>query len=299
MITHKQLLKFDEDQRKLFDFMGIGYPYRRPKSQWCKKPDRTKILTLNDPHRPYQNPVVHEHIEAKEKDAGMFFCGGDWGDYYSKSRFRKTRHQKFSDELRSVFLGLEWASTHWQDVRIMIGNHDNRPEKHVVTRLNDSVDILIMTESNMLERLASHFDNIKIVGTQLDKTDINLTHLYQLGDIIFTHVELGLKQNSATLDRVENSLTEWSETLQLKPFRVIAQSHNHRGTKEEGRVTRFLLPTASNPFSVGFEYIYSSRMIGRPPVVGYANFYQSHGVTDTNRSQIIKFQVNNGKTQPL
>jgi hypothetical protein len=49
----------------------------------------------------------------------------------------------------------------------------------------------------------------------------------------------------------------------------------------------FMLPTASDPYSLGFEYAFSSRMIGDPPAVGYTVFYQDNGETDFNASDNV------------
>jgi hypothetical protein len=299
-MTRKQAEKYEVDQERLFNFMHLPFPYRRPK-QILTKPERGKLLIISDPHVIYENRIVHKHIEANDKDAETVIVTGDLGDYYSKSRFRKTRYVSFTEELAGVFRYLEWLATNFKSVKVMIGNHDNRPEKYVVGRLdNGSVDLLIMTEQNLLQHLAANFDNIDVVGTQLDATDINLTHIYQYGDIVFTHGEISMKQNSANLDRVEEYLDNWKHVLNLKPFRVIAQGHNHRDSSDSSKDRkRFLLPTASNPFSVGFEYIYGSRMIGKPPAIGYSVFHQYEGETDVNESQNIIFRVRHGRTEPL
>ena len=299
-MTHTQAVKFRSDQERLFEFMHLPFPYRRPKSQWLPRPNRNKILSLSDPHVQFHNRVVFSHALKNEKDAATLVVPGDLGDYYSKSRFKKTRVVPFNQELRAVFFILEWMATNWRDVRIMIGNHDNRPEKHLLNTLGSEIDLLIITEANMLKQLAAYFDNVRLVGTQLDKTDINLTHIYQHGDIIFTHGEISLKANSANLDRVQTYLSDWGGLLNLRPWRVIAQGHNHRDTIDSsGPYKRFLLPTASNPFSPGFEYIYSSRMIGRPPSIGYSIFYQYNGETDCNGSKNVIFPVRHGRTEPL
>lgn len=298
-MNEAQTLRWEEDQQRLFSFMQIPWPYVPPAHEWAEKTDPTKIVSLSDPHEPYSAWQVLEHIQNHEKDAETVIVPGDLGDYYSKSRFRKTRHQSFAEELKSVFIRLEWLSKHWKVVKVMLGNHDNRPEKHMAQITEGSVDMLIMTESNMLERLISFFPNVELVGVQLDKTDTKLSHIYQHGDILFTHGELSLKSSTGILDRVEDYLDEWSDILQLKPYRVLAQAHNHRGSKEEGRRTRFLLPTASNPYGIGLEYIYGPRMIGKPPTIGYSVFYQKDGVTDTNRSHNVKFEIRDGQIQPL
>jgi predicted phosphodiesterase len=300
-MTRKQSEKYETDQERLFRFMKLPYPYHRP-PQALAPITAGKILCISDPHVPYQNAVVHRHIQKHERDAETVVVSGDLGDYYSRSRFRKTRYVPFCDELAAVFQYLEWLATNFRTVRVMIGNHDNRPEKHVVGAIEGTgrVDLLIMTEQNMLKHLAAHFDNIEVVGAQLDSTDINLTHIYQHGDIIFTHGEISLKANSANLDRVEEYLDNWKHILDLAPFRVVAQGHNHRDSVDSSKDRkRFLLPTASDPFSIGFEYIYGSRMQGKPPAIGYSVFHQYKGVTDVNDSKNIVFPVRHGRTESI
>lgn len=298
-MTERQVERFNENQKKLFEFMGLEYPYRRPQPKYPKT-DPDKILVISDPHEPYGNEVVMRHLRENERDAGLVIVPGDVGDYYSKSRFRKTKHQSFKEELRGIFMRLEWLSLHWKQSLVMIGNHDNRPEKKISAIFGDETELLIMTEQNLLDLLASYFPNIKLVGTQLDGTDTYLTHIYQHGDAIFTHGELSAKQGTMVLDRVEGWLDQWSQHLKLRPYRVLMQAHNHRDLNQYyGQRKRVLLPTASDPFGLGLEYIYGSRMIGTPPAVGYTVMYQRNGITDINRIHNIIFEVKNGRTQPL
>jgi hypothetical protein len=170
----------------------------------------------------------------------------------------------------------------------MIGNHDNRPEKTISNLFEGNVDLLIMTEQNLLKYIASYFDNVEIVGTQLDNRDFILTHIYQFGDIVFTHGELSRVQKTATLEYISKYLYRWSEMLELKPYTFIAQAHNHTDLKTTmGRERWYSLPTACDPYSMGMEYIFGSRMVGNPPSVGYTLFYQFHGVTDYNLSNNV------------
>ena len=300
MMTERQAQRWEEDARVLFQFMGLDWPYIRPLPCWAETVDPHKIVTIADPHRPYGNQVVLNHIAKNERDAGTVLVTGDAGDYYSRSRFKKKKHEPFSRELRSVFDFLEWLATNWRNALVMIGNHDDRPEKHVGGMLDDA-ESLIMTESNMLDTLAGFFDNVKIVGHQIPGTAVNLTHIYQHGDIIFTHGELSARQDSAILTRIDNYIANWANHIKLEPWRVLAQSHNHRENfkKTSRGKAWFLLPTASDPYGTGFEYIYSPRMIGEPPDVGYNVFYQVDGETVFNRCQSYVFQVRGGRTLPL
>lgn len=254
--------------------------------------DSDKLLVLADPHEPYGNERVFEICETNEKHCGSVVVPGDVGDYYSKSRFRKTRNQSFQDEVRAVFRRLEWLATHWKKVYVMIGNHDNRPEKLIAD--STPVDLLILTERNLLGRLVSYFDNIELVGTQLDHTDINLTHIWQYRDVIFTHGELSRAQKTAALIYVSTYLRNWKTYMGLKPYRVIAQAHNHQSMKTmEGDEVHIMLPTASDPLSIGMEYIYSSRMIGKPPAIGYSRFVFSGDELDVNQTHNVL--INNAR----
>jgi predicted phosphodiesterase len=279
-----------EQDAKIFEFMGIPTPYKRPDSRW-KTANPEKILSIADMHEPYGNELVYAECELKHKDADILIVPGDLGDYYSKSRFRKTKHVSFRDELRSVFYRMEWMSTHWKRVRIMIGNHDNRPEKQIADAFCDSPELLIVTEQNLLKRLATNFDNIEIVGTQIDGGP-TLTHVWQYGDIVFTHAERSMTQKSALMGGLSQQLFRWKDRLGLKPYRFICQGHNHFDLKMTmGGEVWMLLPTASNPYSIGMEYAWSTRFVGDPVVVGYSIFHQSGGETDSNNSYNVVVKV--------
>jgi predicted phosphodiesterase len=284
MTSRQAHIKAEEE--KFLLFLGRSYPYHPPRQELYKKPNPSKILVISDPHSPYENWKVLHHALENEHDAKTLIVPGDMGDYYSKSRFRKTRYVPFKDEARSVFSLMEWMASHWTDVRIMIGNHDNRPEKTIAALFDKNVDLLIMTETNLLSYFASFFPNVSIVGTQLDGTDFNLTHIYQYGDTIFTHGEISRVQLTATLEYISKYLRNWSKMLDLKPYHFIAQAHNHQDLKtSHGTEKWFSLPTAADPYGAGLEYIYGSRMYGTPPSLGYSVFYQDNGKTDYNRSQ--------------
>lgn len=275
-----------EDKRKLLEYMGI-YPYRRPKTQWSKAVDMSKLAVISDPHEPYSYEPVFRELEAQHKDAGAMFCGGDTGDFYSKSRFPAVHEVKFADELRAVFFRLEWMATHWRQVYVLTGNHDNRPEKKLVKSISHDLDLLIMVRLDLLRRLADFFDNITLVGQRTPNPEITLTHLWQYGDIIFTHAERSMAQKSALMAKLSEQLFKRKGLYRLKPYRVICQGHNHTSSKDTQSNTGetwFMLPSAADPFSVGLEYSHSARMIGNPPCIGYSIFYQEHNVTDVNRS---------------
>lgn len=292
-MTNRQR-EIEESEKKFLEYFRIKYPYKRPAAQHNRKPDPDKILSLSDLHEPYSHEGVLDEVETKHKDAGVLIAPGDIGDYYSKSRFRKTRHVEFRDEVRAIFYRLEWMATHWPDVRVMLGNHDTRPEKAMLAAIGPQIDLLILTEQNLLLRLASYFDNVTVVGQQLDGSGEILTHFYQHGDILFCHAEISRKAQETVFVRLSEYLHRWGRMIGLKPFRVIAQGHNHRDLKKDGGSEYwFGLPTASNPFALGFDYIWNAKVWGEPPVCGYTIFRQSQGETDYNASQNFRVEHQN------
>lgn len=280
-----------ETVEKFLNYIGLQYPYKPPKQTLHKTLDPTKILYLADPHEPYGNPEVYKEAFDKHWDAKTVIIGGDLFDFYSQSRFEKTRVQPFRKELRAGFLRLEQLASKFDTILILAGNHDNRSEKTLVNLMQKSPELLEVFGYNILNFICDFFPNVKPVGIELNLIGIEerhkkvLTHIYQHGDIIFTHAERSNANRETLMKNISEYLRKWGAYLGLKSYSVIAQAHNHSDMKTTWGTERwFLTPCASSPYSVGFEYILHPSMKGSPPCVGYSVFHQENGKTDYNRS---------------
>jgi len=212
---------------------------------------------------------------------------GDLGDFYSKSRFRKTRYVSYDTELKAVFSRMEWLSRHFKQTHVMLGNHDNRPEKMLqdILTTHGQADMLAFTELNLIKRMASYFPNVTVVGQRVNGVVVNF--IYQHKDVVFTHAEISSAQESAVLSRISNYLHRWRKTLRLKPFKAILQAHNHVEMKmSKGGEHWFLIPTASSILEDGFEYMLerNTKLVGNPPQTGYTVLYFGKSGLDYNRS---------------
>ena len=267
---------------------NIPYPYVPPEPDYSPRRDERKILVLSDPHEPYSAEYVYQEALRNHHDAGMVIVPGDAGDFYSKSRFKKNKPGNYKEEVRAVFYRMEWLSVHWPAVKIMQGNHDNRSEKKIQSLLDLDPELLILTEANLLEHLACYFPNVEIIKHRIEHTSLGLTYIWQFGDMLFTHGEISRTQHSATMEYISRWLHDWNHLLKLKPYRLIAQGHNHQSLKSDvdGEV-RMMLPTASDPYSQGMEYIWGGKLYKHPPVVGYSLLYHDNGVCDLNACQNI------------
>jgi predicted phosphodiesterase len=276
-----------ERERAFCDRFKIPFPYVPPESMFHPNPNPRKILCISDPHEPYSAEYVFDDAMAFHHDASMLVIPGDCGDYYSKSRFKKTHPGDFPKEVFAVFKRLEWASQRFRSVKVMLGNHDNRPEKKISTLLELDVELKILTEQNLLLHLACYFPNVELVGHTVKGEGIGLTYIWQYGDMTFLHAEISRAQSSATMEWLSGWLHEWGHLLKLQPYRVIFQGHNHQSMKKDVDGETWLqIPTASDPYSLGMEYIYT-RMYKHPPVVGYTVIHHDEGVCSTNETHNV------------
>jgi predicted phosphodiesterase len=281
-----------EQEKAFLEAFNIPFPYIPPIPDYAKTINPRKILVLPDPHEPYSAEYAWKHALENHHDAAMVVIPGDLGDFYSKSRFRKPKAGNFRDEVKAVFTRMEWLSQNWPQVKIMLGNHDNRPEKKIRDLLQVDPELLILTEARLLHHMAAYFPNIEVVQHQVVNTSIGLTYLWQYGDMVFAHAEISRAQSSATLEYISSWLHRWSHLAKLNPYKLIVQAHNHQSDKKDvDGETWMLVPTMSDPYSMGMEYVWDGRLYRHPPVVGYAILHHDEGKVSTNECMNIVLRM--------
>lgn len=287
-----KLAKHHQDQDARFlEFIGKSPDYKQPKKQHLKNTDSSKLLCISDPHEPYSLKSIWKDLEENHKDASHIHINGDIGDFYSKSRFKKTEYESFKDELLAVFDRLEWLATHWKRVTIIRGNHDNRTEKAIAGLLDS--DMLFLTETDILSYMCAYFDNIEVVGERIniEGKNVEISFVWQFQDIIFTHIERSQAQASGLLATLGQQIHKWSRIFKLKPYRVIIQAHNHRACFDtNGTEYLYLCPMVANVATTGLKYALSPSLNGAPPINGYMIIYHENGLTDINRTRMVLFE---------
>jgi predicted phosphodiesterase len=267
--------------------MKVPYPVIHLPKNYSKTVDEDKIICVSDPHSPYEDARVFDHILLNHHDTPHIHVNGDLGDFYSKSHFVNMEHENFSDELRAVWYRMEWLSANFRRVTLVKGNHDDRACKKMASMVTS--DLLYLTERDVIGYLASFFDNIEVVGTQVKdpvtSQNINIGFIWQYKDIVFTHIERSQKQLTALSSGIDESLRDWHETIQLKPYRVIIQAHNHQSNEHtSGGIRRIVAPMAARLTGKGLQYVFKPALKGRPPVTGFTIIYNHNGRTDFNRT---------------
>jgi hypothetical protein len=294
-ISERRLQEIAELDKEFVERMGFEYPLQI-QTEYAGEIDENKILVVADLHEKYAHDVMLRRMKDMHHDAGTVVVDGDLGDFYSKSRFRKRKYVSFEDECRAVFARMAWFQKYWRKTYIVLGNHDDRPEKKIADILGGAgeADLLELTERNLLKRMSLFFPNIEVVGTTLythEGQDIHMSHVWQYKDIVFTHSEISRKQPTATMELISNWLLRWRDVVGLRPFRVIVQAHNHFALKTQmGNELWIMTPCAAYTKSEGFEYVFSPRMVGHPPVVGYTVIRNKEGKTDFNETNFYVHQ---------
>jgi predicted phosphodiesterase len=287
--------RFQELREKFLS--RIGWDGKPPKTPPKSKARQKKILVLSDPHVPYHDKEALQAALAVPADTVIL--SGDGPDNYSFSRYEKTR-QLFSplEELREFQAFLTTLSERYPEVIVMQGNHDARFVKYLVRR-GITPDVLEYFNAvapgftTPVERMTIGLENVKVVPPiKLDYADF--AHIYQHGDIVFSHAEkFSVLANKAAAD-----VAKWVKSFAVpagivkEPVRVIAHAHTHMAGKtwsDFGIVAYELGTLSAIP-----DYAADPKLRGatRLPVLGYTEFYQTDGVTDINKSNFVELKWN-------
>lgn len=283
-----KLAKHDKSAHKEFlEYIKIPFPYVPPKKNFSKNVNLQKLICVSDPHDPYGDERVWKDLLEKHHDAPHIHINGDLSDFYSKSHFVMFSHENFNDELYAIFRRMEWLSTHFRRVTLILGNHDNRTEKKIASLITS--DLLPLIETNLIKYMAAFFDNIDVVGERVvderTREQVDIGFIWQYKDIVFTHIERSMKQSSSLAEQIVSALLSWGNTFKLKPFRVVIQAHNHRAMKETtGGITVILAPMAARLTGKGLHYALQPSLRGKPPQTGYTIIYMKDNKTDINET---------------
>ena len=120
-----------------------------------------KMLVMADMHAPYHlERFVNDAIKSNQ-DASKLMIVGDGIDLYSASHFRKTKHINMGQELGMDFAFLKSIAAEFDEVYIMLANHDQRLRKYMYDHVPN--ELLPFVQTNFLEKILAFIPNLKIV----------------------------------------------------------------------------------------------------------------------------------------
>jgi hypothetical protein len=254
-----------QDLKTISDF--IGYDVTIPHEIKERNRDKNKVLVMADIHAPYHNEkMVNDAIESN-KDASRLMIAGDAVDLYSASHFRKTKHVNMGQELGMDFAFLKSISEEFDEVLLMLSNHDQRLRKYLFDNVPN--ELLDFVKLDFLELLLGLIPNLKIVRQQTTGTR-KIDFIYKHNDVVFSHAEISSIILAQPVQKIKPKLDEWDSYMNLDGYKVLIQAHNHQcGMVQVGDKILYQIPCMIDLDQIAFDYVFNGRMAGRLPAFGY------------------------------
>lgn len=253
-----------EAKEELGEYFGINFDMpQKKKLQKNKKKD----LAIADVHVPYHNIAVFDKAINDNLDCENLYIVGDWFDFYSKSHFRHTKSVNFREEFRKGFNLLKEISAKFENIYLLLSNHDQRFEKWLYDNVHP--EALEFCNTKIVENILTCIPNLKIL-TQPVNSHREIGYIVQVKNVIFTHIEKSNIDITKTVQEIDKYFARWGKTFNLNDFDGIIQAHNHSSGKVRlGDKFLFQIPCLIDISSFAFDYVFSGRAIGNPPALGY------------------------------
>jgi hypothetical protein len=241
-----------------------------------------RIIICSDFHAPFQHMAALADLCKQEADTVI--VAGDLQDHYSISRFLKYESVPISQELASAQMILEQLSHRFPQVFCIEGNHDSsRFIKLLADRLpHDAIDIIrfLSKTGNLstMEVLCGQFRNVELAKHKVGPH--NVGWFFQKGDLVVAHAEKYSRVPGSALRGIEDWFSDFEHTLDLKPWRVLAQAHTHAMAQFPYGPDKVLLEIGC--MCLTHHYQLSARIAGRPQRVGWSRLIQRDGATDVS-----------------
>lgn len=254
---------------------------------------RQKIVIASDFHAPFFHKEYVAAMFEAERDADLLIVNGDLQDFYSISRFTKYENVQFEEEMAAVTLLLEQMSERFPKVLIVSGNHDQqRFEKQLRERVSEEmVKVITYLAGGNLSAIAAaarRYPNVQMAKHKAsDKHSISW--FAQVNDLIVTHAEKFSITPGAALRSINGWFVDNAKTLNLQPWRVLAQAHTHQLGMFPFESDKLLIETGCMCDTHGYQM--QAKIGGRPQRRGYITLTQNDGVTDINSIRMRWFDV--------
>jgi len=268
--------------------------YSGPPTPRKKKNGYERVCVVPDVHAPFHEEEFLAELCAREGPISTKAIAiGDISDAYAFSTFTKYENVSFSEEWAQVTSVVQALSEAFQEVEIVIGNHDERLEKRLRERLSaDQIAaVLYMTGGTLcpLTALAKHYPNVSI-AKHVTPSGHSVDWFTTCGtDAWLGHPQKFSRVPAAALRAVEDWIRDHETVMGLGRPRLIVMGHTHQLAIVPFRSDTLLVECGS--VCQVQSYQLSPRLGGRPQKRGYIWFEQHDGTTDLNSVGMRWFDV--------
>ncbi len=259
-----------------------------------KKNGYERVCVVPDVHAPFHEEKFLAELCAREGPVSTKAIAiGDISDAYAFSTFTKYERVPFGEEWAQVTTVVQALSEAFQEVEIVIGNHDERLEKRLRERLSiDQVEaVMYMTGGTLcpLTALAKHYPNVSI-AKHTTPSGHSVDWFTTCGkDAWLGHPQKFSRVPAAALRAVEDWIRDNETVMGLGHPRLIIMGHTHQLAIVPFRSDTLLVECGA--ICQAQSYQIGPRLGGRPQKRGYITFEQHDGISDLNSVTMRWFDV--------
>ena len=288
-------VSFDDALAAYRKWIGMSSPpvYTHPISQ---PGSSQKIVAAGDFHCPFHHrEATRALIEEESGSTDVLVLNGDLGDFWSTSRFPKSKRLVDPcEEMAETQALLTLLASQFRRIIILAGNHDERPKKYFAGLLPpEMMDYVRLTGPMVfkpLEFMAAGLGNVEVKeAVRVEGADFEF--ICQFGDLVCSHAEA----YSIIPNRATGIVNKWVHSFAIPsgvvtgPVRAIVQAHTHQGGSVLGDYG--VLCVEGGCMSTLQDYHGSPKiMTPRPLAQGWSVIHQVGGVTDRRESRFIPFK---------
>lgn len=221
-----------------------------------------------DLHAPCHHEVLVKQMLKDKESCRDAYIVGDLFDFYSQSRWVKSKHVTFEEEFRVGYGLLKGFVQRFEHVYLWTSNHDSRFKRHLYE--NVPTDLLAFINTDIVEDLIlSTLPNVTVVRHRVAESR-DISYLAQIDNVVFCHVEVSGADITKPVQEIMKRLPKWHDLYNLKPYDVVIQAHNHQsGFAKWGKYFLYQIPCLIDINAYAFDYVFDAKMAGNPPALGY------------------------------
>jgi hypothetical protein len=263
---YKDIIESEDPIEKTFEIPQNQMSVELPK-------DKLTILHLGDLHIPFQSDDQIQTAMNRHASADIVLTT-EVLDCYSISRFNKNLSVPFEVEVDNAVRYFETLSENFPLTIVTSGNHDKRIDKAFMKGVPPA--LLWLVKGSILKLLARPFPNIIVAESPV----------LQINDAVFAHAEFFSKVDLKAAMNVREFLNEWKDTLNLRNFRLVVESHTHMlgATYRSGNMKIMESGCLCKVPDYSVAGFYS-----KPQTNGYLVIVQKDGKTDFNLTREYSF----------
>jgi len=262
-------------------------PIGEVNKNYKRKKGDGSVDVAGDFHIPFHHPESLDYL--LRSDADELVIMGDVLDMLSASSHRQTNaYVTYQAEIATGRAIIEELCKKYSSVKIITGNHDNRPIKKMQNLLPGLLPMVV----HPLVWLTQGLDNVEFMSLEIPDTKppLQFGENYKLdfagiwNECLFGHFECFCGDDA--VKRLDTWLAQWNHVLKIESPRAVFQGHVHRLSMEYTPTGRMLIHTGCMAKPQEYQFLQHGKY--QPPVQGFVKMYRDEtGSFDLNKTQLV------------